>query len=342
MNEKDLHFLQVAKLGLKDYDVGDVYIDESEKIGHIGFSGYRMIKFRVVGVHGDFLVTVYDASGERNIQDYKSAVCSHLLWLEALDRDTDLAAQVPVQNRSGDLITEIQVDGRAYFVTLLHWVEGDLVWNTDSDEAVNLPEATLYRVGAVLGQIHRHSQQWSQPDGFVRPESESEDLLRRLNAIRHAVDDGRIRSSDFDVLEQMVNRFWGDVLALGKTSENWGLLHGDFSVGNCVILGDDVRPIDFDWCCFGYYAGDLGWALAKNMDAPLHQALLDGYARYFELSDQVLQIVGGFFLEAYIRILSWEARNSKADLAYVPHLVAGGCEKYLNEEPFILDYKENV
>lgn len=342
MNKKDLYFLQIAKQGLKSYDIEGVHIDESGKIGHIGFSGYQMVKFRVIGELDHFLITVYDASGDRSIRDYRSVVHSHLLWLKSLDRDTDLVVQKPVLNRSGELITEIQVDDRIYFVTLLHWVEGELVWDTDSDEAINLPEAKLRSVGAVLGQIHRHSHQWSLPDDFVRPESESEDLLENLSRIRQAVDDGRIRSSDFEVLEQTVNRFQTDVLALGKTSQSWGLLHGDFSVGNCVILGNEVRPIDFDWCCFGYYAGDLGWALFRDMGASLRQALLDGYEQYFELPSNALQTIGGFFLESHIRILSWEARSPRADLAYVPHLVAGGCKKYLDGASFLLDYKEEV
>ena len=102
MNEHDLRFLQVAKQSLKNYEIGKIHIDEKKKIGDIGFSGYRMIKFRVVGILRDFLITVYDAYGDRDIQDYRPTVRSHLLWLESLSQDTGLAVQKPVQNGSGD------------------------------------------------------------------------------------------------------------------------------------------------------------------------------------------------------------------------------------------------
>jgi hypothetical protein len=44
--------------------------------------------------------------------------------------------------------------------------------------------------------------------------------------------------------------------------------------------------------------------------------------------------------DLHIRILSWEARSPRVNLSYVSHLVEGGCKKYLDEEPFLFDFKE--
>ena len=49
MNEHPLRFLHAARLALENYDVGEVDIDEKKEVGHIGFSGYHMVKFRADG-----------------------------------------------------------------------------------------------------------------------------------------------------------------------------------------------------------------------------------------------------------------------------------------------------
>ena len=118
MNKNQLHFLQIAKQALSYYDLGEVHIDERKVVGHIGFSGYKMIKFRVKGTNKHFLINVHYAYPGRNIQDYRLTIYSHLLWLEALNNDTDLVIQKPVRNRLGDFVTQIQLDGdKAFLIT---------------------------------------------------------------------------------------------------------------------------------------------------------------------------------------------------------------------------------
>ena len=107
MEKHRQHYLHAAGEALANYDIGEVRTDERKQVGHIGFSGYSMVKFRADGASGSYLVTVYYAEGDRNIHDYRTAIRSHLLWLEALDRDTDLVVQRPVHNLSGDFITDV-------------------------------------------------------------------------------------------------------------------------------------------------------------------------------------------------------------------------------------------
>ena len=61
MGEHRLHYLRAAGKALANFDIGEVRIDERKQVGHIGFSGYHMVKFRADGSSGSFLVTVYYA-----------------------------------------------------------------------------------------------------------------------------------------------------------------------------------------------------------------------------------------------------------------------------------------
>ena len=343
--KEHLLFIHAAKQALKNYDVGEAHIDERKEVGHIGFSGYHMVKFRTGVASGSFLITVYYAQGDRNIHDYRATIHSHLLWLDALNRDTDLVVQKPFRNRSGDFITQVQPDGeRSFLVALLHWVEGELVWDNYGEMPfVDLPPEILHNVGTVLGKLHRHSSQWTLSEGFSRPRSESENLPENLNRLRRAADGGRIGAGDFIVLEQTVSRFLAHVAELGEDPQVWGLLHGDFSCGNCVAHRDEIHPIDLDWCCFGYFLADVGWAFAVNpMKATLCQAFLDGYEQQHRLPDNYLPLIEGFFIESWIRLLSWRAQNPEENFRTMSCFVESACQKYLNDERFVLEWMEDL
>ena len=345
MNEHPLRFLHAARLALENYDVGEVDIDEKKEVGHIGFSGYHMVKFRADGASGSFLITVYYADGDRDIHNYRTSIHSHLLWLEALDRDTDLVIQKPIRSGSGDFITDVQSNAEnSFLVTLLCWVEGELVWDNYGDELfVDLPSGILHKVGSVLGKLHRHSSQWTPPESFFRPGSESEKLQIDLNRLRPAADDGRIRARDFTVLERAVCHIIEHAALMERSPEFRGLLHGDFSCGNCIVHRGEVRPIDFDWCCFGYFLADVGWCFAVNpMNAALCQAFLNGYRQQHALPDNYLQIIESFFIESCIRLLSWRTDNPVEEFPTLPRFAEGACRKYLEGEPFVLEWMEDV
>lgn len=345
MSEHLQHYLHAADRALENYDTGDARIAERRQVGHIGFSGYSMVKFRADGACGSYLVTVYCARGDGDIHDYRTAIRSHLLWLQALDRDTDLVVQRPVRSLSGDFITDVRSEGdRSFLVTLLRWVDGELVWDNYGDEVfVDLPSKTLYNVGTVLGKLHRHGSQWTLPENFLRPGSEPEELQFDLNRLRPAADDGRIGARDFAVLERAVSRFIEHVADMDRSARFRGLLHGDFSCGNCIVHRGEIRPIDFDWCRFGHFLADVGWCFAVNPMSPsLCQAFLDGYEQQHNLPDSHLRIIESFFVESCIRLLSWRAMDPNEDFPTLSRFAQGVCRKYLEGEPFVLDWMEDL
>ena len=338
-------FLHAADRALENYETGEARIAERKQVGHIGFSGYTMVKFRADGASGSYLVTVYYAEGDRDIHDYQTTIRSHLLWLESLDRDTDLVVQRPVRSLSGDFITRVESNGnRPFLVTLLRWVDGDLVWDNYGDEAfVDLPSGILHNVGAVLGKLHRHSSHWTFPEGFTRPGGVPEDLQLDLNRLRPAADDGRIDALDFAVLERAVSRFIEHVADMERSPRFRGLLHGDFSCGNCIVHRGGIRPIDFDWCRFGHFLADVGWCFAVNPMSPtLCRAFLNGYEQQHSLPDDHLRKIESFFIESCIRLLSWRAMDPDEDFPTLSRFAQGACRKYLDGEPFVLEWMEDL
>ena len=239
------HYLRVAGNALANYELGEVHIDARKPVGHIGFSSYSMVKFRADGASGSYLVTVYYAKGNLNIHDYRKVIRSHLLWLDALDGDTDLIVQKPVLNLSGDFITDVEYDGdRPFLVTLLRWVDGELVWDNYGDEVfVDLPSGTLHNVGTVLGKLHRHSSQWTPPEGFVRPGIEPERLGHDLNRLRPAAVDGRIHANDFTVLERAVSHTIDRAAEMDKSPDSGDCFTEIFRAATASYIGARSVPL---------------------------------------------------------------------------------------------------
>ena len=147
VGEHRLHYLRAAGKALANYDIGEVRIDESKASGP--YRLFRLPHGQVPcsrGKSGSFLVSPCIMPTETGTSiDYRTAINSHLLWIEALNRDTDLLVQRPVRSVSGDFFTDVESDnGQSFLVTLLRWVEGELVWDNYGDELfVDLPSGIL-------------------------------------------------------------------------------------------------------------------------------------------------------------------------------------------------------
>ena len=178
---------------------------------------------------------------------------------------------------------------------------------------------------------------------FRAPEGEPEDLQLDLNRLRPAADDGRIGAGDIAVLERTVCRFIEHTADMDRTPRFRGLLHGDFSCGNCIVHRGEIRPIDFDWCRFGHFLADVGWCFAVNPMSPtLCRAFLNGYEQQHSLPDDHLRKIESFFIESCIRLLSWRTENPGEEFPTLPRFVEGACRKYLEGEPFVLEWMEDL
>ena len=338
MQERHRVFWQAANDALTRYElIENARLDDSGVIGDIGFEGYRTIKFRAGGERPEYLVSVCPA---RPDSEALVRISSHHAWLDALARDTDLTVQQPVRNLDGDTIKTVDGEhGKTYLVTVLRWVEGELVLGDDGEKApVGFPPSAMSDVGAVLGKLHRHSIAWDRPDDFDRPESESERIDRNLWRLKEAARTGRIPESSVEVLDRAIQLYRME-LSVAKSSDTWGLIHGDFKCGNCVRQGDRISPIDLDWCCFGYYLADIGWSFViHDMPRALREAHLDGYSQQMPLPKNALRLIEGTFIEGWTRLEAWCSMSESHRFEGLPNFVDAACRPYLEGAPFVLDW----
>ncbi|MFC4355599.1 phosphotransferase enzyme family protein [Chryseomicrobium palamuruense] len=227
-----------------------------------------------------------------NVQSQAREVQSELEWLRALDLETDLRVQRPVQNLAGKLFTE--QDGVIY--TLQHWVAGQHV--------ETLTEWHLERLSNLLLSLHMHAMRWEPPGGFTRPVY-SVDQVQSLMA---DLASSSLMSAEEEKLMTAASECITKIVGKHPVSrENWGLIHSDMHDGNYLLHEDRLHAIDFSCCGFGYYLFDLAEPLLHMMpDDRKH--FVCSYAEKRDVQIDV-ELLEAFYLWQVLRNFTFLTKN---------------------------------
>lgn len=211
-----------------------------------------------------------------------TAIESELHWLHELHHHSPIRVPAPLPTLAGKLSSTAQILGMAgpRTCTLTSWVAGRSLSRAERTQ----PEM-LRAIGRLLGQLHHHAAHWQPADSFTRPRWDWDGLFGSRAGYSDAGD--RVWQQTPAPYRQLFatvgDRFQTVAAALGETPDQFGLIHGDFWLGNLLVQGDDLGLIDFADCGWGYWGYDLArflndFAIGAEADAVLHH-LLDGYTQ---------------------------------------------------------------
>jgi Ser/Thr protein kinase RdoA (MazF antagonist) len=256
---------------------------------------------------------------------------SELLWLNAIAHDTELAVPQPVQNRLGEWSTSFTCEefGSSIPCSLLRWVEGEHVDGEPTTQQV-------YQLGKLMAQLHQHASSWSLPSNFSRPSHDANQLKSAIAQLGVLLQSGIISKEDYQVFQKATTQAQ-EIYALQQTSDTWGLIHADLHQGNYVLYREEVRPIDFSRCGFGFYLYDIGQSVG-DLDASLRLHFFEGYASVKTLPANYPSIVEAFFVGATMEnfaFLSAKPQEHEWLSRAVPHVVKNHLHPYLNGGTFL-------
>ena len=241
--------------------------------------------FRLDCNQGRYLVRIHRARTQ-------TAVASELAWLEALAHETTVPVQIPQHSLDGKMIVVEEQIGvpEPYPVTVLSWLEGQIL-----PQDRRSPHH-FYRLGQLVAKLHHHAQHWTPAFELERPLYDSTGVLRTDNIFgEEAVTYKQLPEDVQERLRRLHEQLQEVEQRLGKSPDQFGLIHSDLSFGNVLFTTDTVLPIDFDDCGFGYYLYDLAVILAGPWERPGFQqrrdALLQGYREICELPDEHLSLI---------------------------------------------------
>ena len=217
---------------------------------------------------------------------------AQLLWMTALQQETNISVPEPVPRIDGALMSHLSVPEGPKLCVLLRWVPGKT--KIPRRKGLESPtEEELVSVGTYIAQLHQFSESFAAADDGALPRrdwdylfSESRPLWRKGEAV--------FSERELEVFEEVAKRVQRDLIALGETNNVFGVIHSDLQLPNFVFQQGAVVAIDFDECAWGHYLYDIAgtlWGIEKTR-APiesLQAPVLEGYRRVRPLQQSYLE-----------------------------------------------------
>lgn len=199
--------------------------------------------------------------------------------------------------------------------------------------------AGAYReLGGQMAQLHRLSDGWTPPQGFVRPAWDRDGLVGERPLWGRFWENPLLTAPQATLLRQARDRAGARLGALAQGAD-YGLIHADLVPENVLMAPDGPGLIDFDDGGHGFRLFDLATALNRTLraddPAPLGRALLDGYRAARPIDLDALPLFQALRSFTYVGWIVPRLREAGAE-ARAARSIALACtmaERLLDEEP---------
>jgi Ser/Thr protein kinase RdoA (MazF antagonist) len=251
------------------------------------------------------------APGWRTFEDLRSEA----LWLEALNRDTDIPAPRVIPASTGEFVLPLSQPDipDIWNTTLMSWVPGRLLGRY-------LTGRNLEKMGALFAALHHHGASWSPPAGFTTRRfehwlSRGEPNLLICDAPPAAV--LALPPPQRRLLERMHRHVEQSYAALDRSDLR--VIHCDLWHDNIKLHRGVLHPLDFEDTVWGFRTHDIAMAmldLLEDTDEPRYAELLPafrrGYQAHLAWPDDPIQ---PFQIGRLLWKINWVARRQPQHLA---------------------------
>ncbi|GIP26314.1 aminoglycoside phosphotransferase [Paenibacillus sp. J23TS9] len=318
-------YTKVAKQALIQYPI--IY----EKLVYLGKSDNVTFQIHTNDDNRKFLIKIHISTSSNKS---KENIESELIWLEALDRDTDLVVPNPVKNLEGDLVTIISTgcNDNKFIVTIHRWVNGKVLnREPNSNETASL--------AILMATLHKHSMQWNAPESFNRPIYNTNHLYSSLNQLKQLVNLELMSIEAFVHVEESALKIAKVIQNHKRDQNNWGIIHSDLHESNYVFYEDIPRPIDFSNCGYGFYLFDMAETFL-HLSLKNREIFIASYSKVKQIHDNYLELLEAFFIWSIIRTFAFHSLNPNEQQSLAdsfPIVIQDYFIKYLKGENFLLN-----
>lgn len=292
---------QLAETALSAYDLGETRLTPLMHFFNTTFrvdsctTGVTMPQRYVIRIH------------RPGSQD-ASTIRSELLWLLALRHEANLVVPEPVARRDGDLVTLAASTSvpEPRNCVVLRWVDGRF-------HSSRLSVNELGRVGAFMGKLHRFSERYIPPPGFVRKRWDYEGIRNGVLGTDLEQSWAHLSRDERKLLDDVGKHIEQTMHALGEGRDVFGLIHADFYERNYLFSHGEVHAIDFDGSGWGHYLFDIGVSFSTLLIRPnyseLRRAFLAGYRCERQLPYEHEALIDAFIAARLMCHVLWLAAH---------------------------------
>ncbi|MCK1297394.1 MULTISPECIES: phosphotransferase [unclassified Bradyrhizobium] len=246
---------------------------------------------------------------------------SELQWMSALATSGfDAPSVVPAKDGSLFVKATTPILPQPLQVDMLVWLEGEPLGSIETGLSCPSDElSSLYgQVGRLAACLHDQSAGWQFPAGFSRHAWDSRGLLGP-NPFWGEFCDLAALSDHLSLIERACQNAKHDLGRLGRSAENYGLIHADLVPENILRSNHRLMLIDFDDAGFGWHMFELATALFWYTDKPyygtIRDALLAGYRSVRPLPEPQWRQLPLFLFLRSLTYLGWIRTRSETQIA---------------------------
>ncbi|WP_077595985.1 phosphotransferase [Oceanobacillus kimchii] len=284
------------------------------------------VTFRVDTLRNKYLLKLHLGSNS------KSMIESELMWLEAINKDTNLKVQSPIKNLEGKFVTNLidRTDNHSFW-TLQSWIEGELLQEQPTDQEIK-------ELAHLMVTLHDHATHWNVPESFSRPIFNTEHLVNSSEQLSKLIQVNVLTSEHYEIFQKVTNKILPVIHIQDINSNTWGMIHSDLHEGNYVIDNGKPYAIDFSGCGFGFYLFDIAETFL-HLNPNNQKKFVHFYQKKRKLQEDYHEVLEAFFLWQIIRNFAFLSKNHE-EFEYlskaIPYVVENFCLKYLVEDRFLL------
>lgn len=206
---------------------------------------------------------------------------SEAMWLDAIARDTDIAAPRVVRSIVGEAVITQQSAGvpQPCHLTLTTFLPGTLLGK-------RLNDTNLKKMGALFARLHQHGKMWQPPAGFTS---------RTFEHFLSRGEPNALADESSTVIHQAMARVEAEYAALDRADLR--VIHCDLWHDNIKVHRGMLCPFDFEDTVWGFRLHDIAMAMLDLREDTDEQR----YARLL-----------GCFREGYESLMKWPAGNLDA------------------------------
>jgi len=232
------------------------------------------------------------------------SVASEMMWLMALEADSDVIVPRVLAAKDGSLVQTLSAADldKPRCAAVYGFLPGA---EPPEDDLID----GFQRLGEISAHMHAHAKRWTPPAGFARHAWTADDILDDKLAWGRWQDGIGITGEVDRLLTRLddtVRQRWN---ALPADRERFGLIHADLRLANLLVDGDTTAIIDFDDCGHSFYLYDLAGALSfleERDDAPdLVASWLDGYRRVADIPTDVETEIPTLIMLRRLQLMGW-------------------------------------
>lgn len=203
----------------------------------------------------------------------------------------ELKSPSPIRNKDGQWLSSMAVNGTHSPCLLRTFIAGkELV----SGSELYIRQA--YEAGRVAARFHHCSNWHLQHEYHHRPVHRQHYVRHLIQTIGLGIDAGTITRTTYALIKEALEFVIERMGEMDHLPNSLGIVHTDLRDANLLADGENVIPIDFGRCVYGYLLYDLGEMCAHmgGDDSDIPVQILKGYHSIRKLTPDDIVSVEAF------------------------------------------------